>query len=85
MLIVTEKSVTDFQYKISFCSYVTKWTPRFFPRRYLIREICIVIKRDPQKLSKKLTVHFMQQGYRVLKACFSKAFKETTKLYSTLC
>ena len=57
----------------------------FFARRYLIKEICIAIKRDPQKLSQKLTLHFMQQGYRVLKACFSKAFTGATKLYPAYC
>ena len=54
-----------------------------FAQRYFIREICITIERDPQNLSQKLTLNFMQEVYRVLKGCFPEKLKGAAKLYST--
>ena len=91
MLIGTEKSTGNelvpqiFNIKFPFAFMKQNGLLGFSARRYLIGEVCIAVKRDLQKLSQKLTLHFMQQGYRVLKACFSKAFKRAAKFYSTYC
>ena len=82
MLIVTEKSTGNklvsqiFNIEFLFAVIQQNGLLGFFARRYLIGEICIAIKRDLQKLSQKLTLHFMQQGYRVLKLAFPKHLKE---------